>query len=404
MPDLAPFRGLLYDSTVPLDQVIAPPYDVIDPQQRQELAERHPNNAVSVELPEAQGDQDPYHHAAAMLEAWRRRAILRTDPEPCFYVYRMTTPQGFATTGVVGALGLPDAHSDEVRPHEETLAKPLGDRLELLRATRCNTSPIWLLSMAQGLSSHLPTTGEPAARATDDQGVDHALWRLEDAGAQRRITEVVSSAPLVVADGHHRYQTALHYRQERATAASERPRDAEGEEPEGDDAGARAVMAYVVELSDEQLQVGAIHRVLTGHFDGEAALEAAKAHFDAVRAGSLSPGVIKALESSGNLALLTPHDAWLLSMRQAPDDDLLDPDVIQPVLRDLPHAEVSFAHSAEKAADYVRSGQAQAALLLRPVGVERIARWAAAGQRMPPKTTYFHPKPQTGMVFRNLDA
>ena len=132
MPQFEPFRGLRYDRTVPLDQVIAPPYDVIEPREREELADRHPENAVLVELPESSGSRDRYEHAAELLESWQRRGHLQRDPQPALYVYRMRTPEGAMTTGVVGALRLPEGESDEVRPHEETLAKPLGDRLHLL--------------------------------------------------------------------------------------------------------------------------------------------------------------------------------------------------------------------------------------------------------------------------------
>ena len=394
MPHFEPFRGLRYDRTVPLDQVIAPPYDVIEPREREELAQRHPENAVLVELPESPEGQDRYKHAAELLESWQRRGRLLRDPRPSLYVYRMRTPEGATTTGVVGALRLPEGESDDVRPHEETLAKPLGDRLHLLRATRANLSPIWPLSTRSGLSGLLPTTGDPTARAEDDDGVVHELWRIDDAEDCARIAEAVGSAPLVVADGHHRYQTSLHYR-------SDESRERSG--GDAGEAGAGSIMAYVVELSPAQLRVGAIHRVLRGLDKPEAIQEAARAHFNMVRAGPLSEGVVGALETSHNLGLLLPDGSWLLSPRQEESPELLDPALVQPVLDELEGVEVGFAHDAEEAAERVRSGEAQAALVLRPVGVEQIARWATDHRRMPPKTTYFHPKPRTGMVFRLLD-
>jgi uncharacterized protein (DUF1015 family) len=390
MPHFEPFRGLRYDRTVPLDQVIAPPYDVIEPRQREELADRHPENSVLVELPESSGNHDRYEHAAELLESWQRRGHLLRDPLPSLYVYRMRTPEGAMTTGVVGALRLPEGESDDVRPHEETLAKPLGDRLHLLRATRANLSPIWLLSTRSGLSGLLPTTGDPTARAQDDDGVIHELWRIDDAEDCARIAAAVGSAPLVVADGHHRYQTALHYRGE--------------EVGESGKDGAGSIMAYVVELSPAQLRVGAIHRVLRGLDKPEAIQEAARAHFNMVRAGPLADGVVGALETSRNLGLLLPDGSWLLTPRQEESQDLLDPTLVQPMLDELEGVEVGFAHHAEEAAEQVRSGESQAALVLRPVGVEQIARWATDHRRMPPKTTYFHPKPRTGMVFRLLDS
>lgn len=398
MPRLEPFRGVRYDASVPLDHVIAPPYDVIDPRGRQELAERHAQNSVLVELPESDGRVGPYDHAAELLGTWERRGILRTDPEPSYYLYRMTGPDGSTTTGVIGALQLPEPDSDEVRPHEETLAKPLGDRLELLRATRANLSPIWLLSLNQNLSSALPTTAAPTATARDDDDVVHQLWRIEDKDTCQRIAGAVGQAPLVVADGHHRYQTALHYRSERAAL-----RSAE-DGGEGQPDGADLVMAYVVGLSPDQLHIGAIHRLLWGIQSTEALLDAVRARFDLVRAGPLAEEVVVALEKSKNLGLLTPEETWLLSPREDADGKTLDPQLIEPVLDDLEPVEVTFAHGAAEATARVQSGEAQAALLLRPVRVEQIARWAEEQRRMPPKTTYFYPKPRTGMVFRSLDA
>jgi uncharacterized protein (DUF1015 family) len=392
MPRFEPFRGLRYDPAIALDQVIAPPYDVIDDEERQRLSERHPENSVLLELPRSDSGGDPYEHARELLAGWRRRGVLRLDGRPSFYVYRMTTPAGETTTGVLGALGLTAADVDDVHPHEQTLPKPLGDRLHLLRATRANISPIWALSRSRELSPLLARSDPPGADAVDDQGVRHQLWALDDEVALSAIAAAVSAAPLVIADGHHRYQTARAYHEERGDAAS------------------GSIMAYVVELSPGELHVGAIHRVVreASGLDGSKIVDALRRRFQAVRAGPLSPAVIGALEESQNLALLTSSGAWLLTPLPDADDagheDRLDPELVTPVLEELGAGEVGHVHSAEEAAEEVRSGSAQAAVLLRPVSVELIARWADERRQMPPKTTYFHPKPRTGMVLRLLDA
>jgi uncharacterized protein (DUF1015 family) len=398
MPRFEPFGGLRYDATVPLDQVIAPPYDVIGDEERARLAERHPDNAVHLELPQAPtAHGDPYAQAAELLSSWLRRTVLRVEQRPSFYLYEMTTRDGATTRGVIGALGITDEEAEEIRPHEETLPKPLGDRLHLLQATRANLSPIWALSSTGGLGRQLVAPDVDPVQATDDQGVRHRLWVLDDPGQLEAIAGAVRAGPLVIADGHHRYQTARHYHHEA------------GDHDSG------LLMTFVTELAPGQLQVGAIHRLLRGFGGGAGILDAFKRHFQAVRAGPLAPAVVRAIEKSKNLALLTTEGVWLLtpvheSEQGAPsgpapaDGEVLDPDLIAPVVKELGAGQVVHAHLATEAARAVEGGEADAAVLLRPVSVEQIAAYGAADRRMPPKTTYFFPKPRTGMVFRRLET
>lgn len=393
MPGFDPFRGLRYDpAAVRLDQVVAPPYDVVGPGERSTLAHRSPYNSIRVELPEADLRQgiDRYRVAAALLAAWVEKGVLAADPRPAFYPYRMTTPDGHASTGVVGALAV---DADDVLPHEQTLPKPRSDRLDLLRATGANLSPIWGLSLAAGLSAVVDPAGAPAGDAFDDDGVRHQLWVADDPDLVSAVATAVASAPVVVADGHHRYETARAYRKEVRAA-------------NGDRAGPHdAVMALVVELAEDQLAVGPIHRTLAGLPEGFDLPAAFGRWFDLLRAGEASDRVVGALGGSQSLALVTPAGAWLLT----PHDELaeaagdtLDSALVDRVLAELPPHESTHRHGWPEAYDAVRRGEAQAAVLLRPVTVAQIADYAAARRRMPPKTTYFSPKPRTGMVFRRL--
>ena len=257
MPRFEAFRGLRYQPEMaPLAQVIAPPYDVISSTERVHLASRHPANAVLVELPEADlsGGRDRYAVATDLFYRWLNEGILAADPEPCLYPYRMTDTAGRATTGVIGLLGLADpGEESDILPHEQTLPKPKSDRLDLLRATRANLSPIWGLSMADGVTATFdPTDDEPVGDAYDDDGVRHQLWVLSDPDAIAAVTAAISRAPVVLADGHHRYSTAQTYQAE--------ARAANGNEPGPHD----LVLALVVELSEDQLTVGAIHRTISG--------------------------------------------------------------------------------------------------------------------------------------------
>ncbi len=298
MPRFEAFRGLRYQpEKAPLAQVIAPPYDVISSTERVHLASRHQANAVLVELPEADltGGRDRYAVATDLFYRWLNEGVLAADPEPSLYPYRMTDTSGRATTGVLGLLGLADpGQESDILPHEQTLPKPKSDRLDLLRATRANLSPIWGLSMADGVTATFdPTDDEPVADAYDDDGVRHQLWVLSDADIIAAVTAAIARAPVVLADGHHRYATAQNYQAE--------ARAANGNAPGPHD----LVLALVVELSEDQLTVGAIHRTVSGLPDDFDLVTALGAWFDVVRAGEADQRTLSALAESSSLAVVT---------------------------------------------------------------------------------------------------
>jgi uncharacterized protein (DUF1015 family) len=399
VPRFEPFQGLRFRSEVaPLAQVIAPPYDVISASERSHLASRHRANAVLVELPEADlpGGRDRYAVAADLFARWQSKGILVADPGRNLYPYRMTDPSGRATTGVIGALGLADpGEESDILPHEQTLPKPKSDRLDLLRATRANLSPIWGLSMAAGVTATFdPTDDEPVADVYDDDGVRHQLWVLNDADTVGAVGTAVATAPVVLADGHHRYETARAYQAERrqANGGAAGPYD--------------LVMALVVELSEDQLTVGAIHRTISGLPEGFDLIGALAPWFDVVRAGAADDRTLGALSGSSSLTLVTGGQAYLLLARpemQEQEGNDLDSNLIATALAALPPHEVMHRHSVAEAMEALRDGEGQAAFLLRPVTVKQIEEWANERRRMPPKTTFFSPKPRTGMVFRSLD-
>jgi uncharacterized protein (DUF1015 family) len=399
MPRFEPFRGLRYQPDMaPLAQVIAPPYDVITPTERVHLASRHQANSVLVELPEAdlRGGRDRYTVATDLFTHWQGEGIIVAEGVPSLYPYRMTDAEGRTSTGVIGALGLaePGAESD-ILPHEQTMPKPKSDRLDLLRATHANLSPIWGLSMAAGVTATFdPTDDEPVTDVYDDDGVRHQLWVLSDPDAVEAVAAAVATAPVVLADGHHRYETARAYQAECRAANGDRPGPYD------------LVMALVVELAEEQLHVGAIHRTVSGLPEGFDLVGALTRWFDVVRAGPADERTLGALSESNSMALVTGGNAYLLLPH--PDLDAtvgndLDSSLIAAVLERLPAHEVTHRHSVGEATEALRDGDGQAAFLLRPVTVKQIDEWANERRRMPPKTTYFSPKPRTGMVFRSLD-
>jgi uncharacterized protein (DUF1015 family) len=401
VPDFLPFRGLRYHRD-DLAAVTAPPYDVIDPEERAVLVARSPHNAVRLLLPE--GD---YEGAARELSAWQTDGTLELDPEPAFYGYRMefTDDHGErrSSEGIIGALGLPvRAGEGDVLPHERTMPKAKSDRLALLSATRANLDPIWGLTPATGLPV---ATTDPVAVTTDDLGVRHSLTPITDAGQVAEIRRVVGSAPLVLADGHHRFETAIAYRNQRSDAG--RATDADG-----------MVMCLVVELVEHQLWVQPIHRLISGVSDPAILRTALGAAFDIEDLGPGTPERIEELERSlrarggiglvdaSGIARLVPHP----DARERASADLPAP------LRDVASAwfdelaapalegcDISFRADAQTVAALVGKGAADAAVLLPPVTVDQIRAAALAGVRMPQKTTYFAPKPRSGLVYRPLD-
>jgi uncharacterized protein (DUF1015 family) len=394
VPRFEPFPGLRYSPShiKTLDDVVCPPYDVISDTERQVLEARSPSNVVRLELPHDDRAGDRYTRARELLDSWRDGGILHRDAGPAFYGYRMsfTDPAGHQsrTVGVIGALGL-EPPGEGILPHEETTPKAKTDRLELLRATRANLSPIWGLSPGSGLSAHLDPPPHPLERATDDDGVVHEMWPISDPGRIEAIRRAVEAQPVLIADGHHRFETALNYRAEQSAP--------------GPDDG--AVMALVVELSEEQLTVQAIHRLLVGlpgGFDLPAALED---WFDVTPAEPVDRTILGRMQEAGALAVLTPTQAFLARPRdkvmEAATHDL-DSSRLDVALGGLPAHQVIYQHGWENCAAAVASGSAAAAVLLRPATVEQIAAISRGGVRMPPKTTFFWPKPRTGLVIREL--
>ncbi|HEY2330399.1 MAG TPA: DUF1015 domain-containing protein [Acidimicrobiales bacterium] len=406
MPRFEPFAGLRYAPTVDMSDATAPPYDVISPVERAELAGRHPANAVHMDLPDEADGPERYHLAAAALARLQEEGVLRTDPQPAFYVYRMLFAdddgQERYTTGVLGALELTRPEEGQILPHEHTTPKAKSDRLDLLRATAHNLSPIWGLTPAVGLTALIePLTEAPAlASAFDEDDFLHQLWVLDDPAVVDAVRAVVASRPLIVADGHHRYETSLAYRDERRAAAG-RPND----EPDGEPAGYDSTLAFVIELSDEQLAVRAIHRLVTGLPFGADIFGIFGERFE-IRAHRLNDLQPATLVEEGAIGMVLPgSEGFLLRPRPGAFDPSL-PDLdsarIAVALAELPPHEVVYQHGVDNVLDAMVSREAQMGLLLRPATVAQIAATAEGGQRMPPKTTFFWPKPRTGFVYRDL--
>ena len=441
MPELRPFRALRYDAGAgdPRD-LVSPPYDVISPAQQRALARRHPRNVVRLDLPlDEPGDppDERYRRAARDLAAWRSDGTLRKDRQPSVYVYEegYTLPgssehraqRGFFARLRVEELG----PASGVLPHERTLSAPKEDRYRLLRATGTNASPV-VLMFADSDGAAMRTL-EAVCRTdaqvdlTDDEGVRHRLWQLpaDDPVLGQTADEllrVASTGPLTIADGHHRYETALRYH-------DERHRDRAFCE--------LAPFDYLLALLlpvDQPLTVLPTHRVVRDGLAGEDLLMAAAALFDVERLRA--PGAL--IEAFGparigqgagdgagtpesrphRFGLWTGGQAAILRVRPAAFEPLLDP-VASPALRwldvnllavalermlDVDRAatagggRIAYTKDADEALAMVDRGEGVAAFLLDPTRVEDVLSVAAAGEVMPQKSTYFYPKQVTGLV------
>ena len=426
MTDVRPFRALRYDPRrVELAKVLAPVYDVVAPEDRPLYWERDPYNALRLELTKSVEEEaaTDYAETAARLAAWRGEGVLVRDAEPALYVLRQTftAPDGraLARTGFLAALRLEDYAKRIVRPHERTLAGPKADRLKILRATRVNLSSVFLLyeDRAGELERVLEAAlaGAAAQEASDDGGITHRLAPLVDPAAVAAVRGFLAPRPVVIADGHHRYETALAFRDERRAAGE---RDAEA--PPGRDAEAppERILAYFANAFAPGSLLLPIHRLvkkgpppgpevwrrLAGWERREVAVASADA-IPAALAEQLAPlagrHAFAADDGSGRLAIFSkPADAELTVrvLHREVLGGLLGLD--DAAVRD---GAVDFPKSALQTARDVRSGRGALALYLNPLRPDDVFRVTEAGETLPQKSTFFYPKLPTGLLFRTLE-
>lgn len=416
MTDVRPFRALHYNlSAVPsLGDVTAPPYDVIDATERAELLRRSPFNVVELDLPQAPDGADPYEHAGETLEEWTLQGILSADHDEAIWALEQeyTGPDGSRHTrrGFLCRVRVTGYGPGLVRPHERTQPGPKEDRLRLTRATRHNLSPIFSLYDADAWELIAPATrDEPWAEVTDPDGTVHRIWRVADAQVLQAVTAELAEAELLIADGHHRYETARTYADEI-----------------GGDGAHRYTLMALVSLRDPGLTVFGYHRLLTDLKDPAAQERLAGALRDRFEveevalerldpAGEAGIGVFgyadAHLRRGFRLRLKDPSALEAAMPDRSPAYRELDAAILETlVLREalgMSEADVEakrgIAYTASPQAALGRLGEdADAVFLMRPTPVEQVRSVAAAGETMPPKSTYFFPKLLTGLVFNPL--
>ncbi len=423
MADVQPLQALHYDLGVvgSLDAVAAPPYDVIDAAGRARLLERSPYNAVAIDLPKpfdpadpaSDPSGDPYAEAAARIAAWRSEGVLVQDAEPAIWALTQdyVAPDGSSHSrhGILARVRVEDYESGSVRPHERTHPGPLLDRLELTRATKLNLSPIFSLSTVDAWPLVEPAlAAAPWGEASDESGTVNRVWRIADPAVIAAVRERLADAELLIADGHHRYETARAYRDE---IGGEGPHD--------------YTLMALTGLDDPGLTVFPTHRLLAGlAADPERQrrlgaglrerFEVSEVGIDAIDpAGEEGVGVFGLYDSFHKQALrLRLKDTAELDRLLAGKPEAyrrLDSAILETlVLKGLAGMSeediderrgLEYAKSIPDAMALLENGSADIAFILRPVPVEQVRAVAETDENMPPKSTYFFPKVMTGMVF-----
>jgi uncharacterized protein (DUF1015 family) len=422
MADIRPLRTVRYEPSAagPLEDVIAPPYDVIDAELRAELVAGSPNNVVEIDLPEPPpGGGDPYEHAAATMRDWLERGVLVREDEPALWALRQdyTGPDGSerTRTGFLARVRVEEYGPGRIRPHERTHPGPKEDRLRLTRATRANLSPIFSLfadpggTAAEALEPALDA--EPFAGAADHEGTRQTLWRVTDPDRISALQAALAGAELLIADGHHRYETARVYAEEIGG--------------EGDH---RYVLMLLCSLSDPGLLVFPTHRLLTGLKDDSrkqvAIRDALRRDFEIEELAA--PGELEP-SADGRIAYgymdsffkrpfrVTLKDQSIADRALAGmpepyrrlDTAVLESLILRGALGmsedDIAHLRgLDYSKNLEDAIHRVESGAADAGFFMRATPVEQVREVAEAGESMPPKSTYFYPKVPTGLVFNPL--
>ncbi|MBI2400677.1 MAG: DUF1015 domain-containing protein [Deltaproteobacteria bacterium] len=445
MAEIVPFRGVLYNPAKvgDLNKVMAPPYDVISPKKQDELYERHPNNIIRIILgkttPQDTQGADRYSRSAADLEKWLGEGVLAHDEKPALYYYTQTytLKDGSKHTrkGFIGLSRLVD-FGKGIHPHEKTLSGPKADRLKLMQACDANMSCIFTLYSDPVLRVNNLLEAAAAGKApdidvTDDDGIVNKIWKVDDQQTLSGVIESMKDKSLFIADGHHRYETALNYRNEMREKAG----NYTGNEP------FNFIMMYFSNMDDEGMTIWPTHRVVHSlkDFDADAFLSRCKEYFDCREfsyAASSEPEVrasfLKELEKSGaktvslGLHIRARDIYYLLSFKS---NDMMDkvfgdsiPEVFKgldvTVLHSLVFAKILgmtqeaqekqenliYVKSYDEAISACSNDQNQLVFLLNATKIEQVKSVALAGFVMPQKSTYFYPKLLSGLTLNLFDS
>ena len=424
MPQIVPFRGFRYSqSSVAIEDVIAPPYDVISPEQQARLYDRSPYNVVRLVLGR---ESDRYASAARFFEDWQKKHVLVRDEKPSLYVLHQTfEDQGGALTtrkGFIALCKLEEFDKNVVLPHEKTLAKPREDRFALFKATRANFSQVFSLysdpenEVDENLNGFVRST--PEVEVTFEN-VQNRMWQLQDVGIIKKVQQVLHAKQALIADGHHRYETALAYRD---FVRAQNPKV-----PASD--LSNYVMMYFTNIEDRGLVIYPTHRIVHSlpNFDGAKFLEAV-GRFFIVRECKDKESLQLGLESSAvrSFGAVIQGDQKMVLLTLKPtmkageivnetfpeevkelDVTLLHTIILSDILGISAESQeqklnLEYSKSADESIEMVRSGKAQICFLMNPTKIEEVRRVAKARFTMPQKSTFFYPKLLSGLVINKM--
>ncbi len=439
MAECRPFEGLRY--TLPaaerMSDLVAPPYDVISAQHQAELYRRHPFNVIRLELglagPDDSETDNPHSRAASTFRSWQAEGVLAADPSPAFYLTEVTfDSEGLRHTryGLIGRVRLEPFSRGIVLPHEKTFSAVKTERLGLMKACGANFSPVFALFPDRGglfdALVHLAQTRDPDQDFDTDDGHHHRLWKLSSPAVHRRVAEDLAPLSLFIADGHHRYETALAYRD----WVAEHTPGFSSEHP------ANFVMMSLSSMADPGVVILPTHRLVKrfGDIEPDAFLRRAEAFFDlrpfAASQNRLPEDFVAALKDRGDgcqrfgIAFGADRRLWLFTLKPAamarygdelpPPLQALDVSVATRLIlmelagleaRDLDDLScITYTSRLDEAFDAACSGGCAMALMLNPTPIEQVRTVAEAGLIMPRKSTYFYPKVINGQVFNPLTA
>jgi len=440
MAEIAPFRGLRYNQEMVPDlaQVVIPPYDVISPEEQRAFHESNPYNFIRLELglpaPEDSSEDNPHTRAAGWIRQWQDQRILLRNPNPSVYCYELDYKEGpdavKTRKGFICALRLEDFSSGRVRPHEKTFQAIKDERLALMLACNANLSPVFALYPDSNEEAYLALAsgkrGDPVISFTDFYGMTHRVWPVTDRTVLDQVRKLTLDKPIFIADGHHRYETALNYRNAfRERYGSGNP-----------NASYEFIMVYLTDMNEPGLTILPTHRLLRnlGDWDCEGLFERAKSYFHVERFESENGGELRWKEAiregglrkdttigfyckdAAHVYLLTAKRDVVSSLlaQQGTPVQMTTLDVVvldQVVLRGLlglsdqflaNERNISFMHDFAEALDAVKSHGFDAGFFINHTRIEQVREVASAGLIMPHKSTYFYPKVISGLVINPL--
>ena len=410
MATIIPFRAIRYNSgkVENLADVIAPPYDVITGEEQERLYRCSPYNFIRLEYgkidPEDRPGENRYSRAAAYLKAWLEDGVLLQEEKPSFYLYQQSFNHlgtVYRRTGLIAALKLEPYSNKVVLPHEDTLASPKADRLELMRSCRANFSPVFGLfpdpdqhffKIADPLMQ-----GEPLYDFAGFRDERHLLWQVDGKAAREQLARLLAPQQIFIADGHHRYDTALRFSQENGTVRGP---------------GSDYALAVLVPQEDPGLLILPFHRLLSNlsKEQMDLLLERVSKHFMVKEYSAQAPLAAKLSEQEQlSMGLLLPRRKLMLTARESYPDEELDVALLKRLLldplfdSDEVENHLDFVTGEEEAVEAVAEGRAQAAFLLKATPLEAVTTRALEGENMPQKSTCFHPKLPSGLAIHHLD-